>query len=96
MITFTSVLILFIIYCFYRKEAGKGFLPFTKAKGIPDNSSESTSKAATDNSSSISDTNAVANDNSVVDNNSVTDNGSVAGNDVSPDDTSSDITDKKI
>ena len=32
MITFTSVVILFIIYCFYRKEAGKGFLPFKKAK----------------------------------------------------------------
>ena len=80
MITFTSVVILFIIYCFYRKE------------GIPDNSSESTA----DSDSSISCTNAVANDNSIADNNAVTDNGSAAGNDVSPDDTSSDITDKKI
>ena len=96
MITFTSVVILFIIYCFYRKEAGKGFLPFTKAKGIQDNSSESTAKAASDSDSSISCTNAVANDNSIADNNAVTDNGSAAGNDVSPDYTSSDITDKKI
>ena len=96
MITFTSVVILFIIYCFYRKEAGKKFLPFTEAKGIPDNSSENTAKAAADSDSSISCTNAVANDNSIADNNAVTDNGSAAGNDVSPDDTSSDITDKKI
>ena len=33
-ISITSVFIIFIIYCFYRKEAGKGFLPFTKAKEI--------------------------------------------------------------
>lgn len=96
MITFTSVVILFIIYCFYRKEAGKKFLPFTKAKGIPDNSSENTAKAAADSDSSISCTNAVTNDNSIADNNAVTDNGSAAGNDVPAYDTSSDITDKKI
>ena len=31
-ISLISVLIIFIIYCFYRKEAGKSFLPFTKPK----------------------------------------------------------------
>lgn len=31
-ISLSSLFIVFIIYCFYRKDAGKGFLPFTKAK----------------------------------------------------------------
>lgn len=34
MITFTSVVILFIIYCFYRKEAGKKFLPLQRRRGF--------------------------------------------------------------
>ena len=41
-ISITSVFIIFIIYCFYRKEAGKGFLPFTKAKKLTAATNEGT------------------------------------------------------
>ncbi len=41
-ISLISVLIIFIIYCFYRKEAGKSFLPFTKAKKLTAATNEGT------------------------------------------------------
>lgn len=43
-----ALLILFLVYCFYRKEAGKGFLPFTKAKNIPVDVSDITEDTLSD------------------------------------------------
>ncbi len=58
LISISALFILFIVYCFYRKEAGKGFLPFTKPQetktlatdnAITTNDNEVTDKADSSN-----------------------------------------------
>ena len=58
LISISSLFILFIVYCFYRKEAGKRFLPFTKSQeaktlatdnAITTNDNEVTDKADSSN-----------------------------------------------
>ena len=58
LISISALFILFIVYCFYRKEAGKGFLPFTKSQeaktlatdnAITTNDNEVTDKADSSN-----------------------------------------------
>ncbi len=52
LISISALFILFIVYCFYRKEAGKGFLPFTKSQEAK---TPATDNAITTNDNEVTD-----------------------------------------
>ena len=62
LISISALLILFIVYCFYRREAGKGFLPFTKpqAAAVADNSDTTGVTGDNDNSDTAANANAAS------------------------------------